>query len=269
MTKLIFLCLSIIGLLVGCNKADVNTVEGKLSKACEMANIKNGESDLYIQPHQRIQVIAGSDSVRSFVAPSSECIDSRRTVKTGILVYLEKLSKDHKFALVSLSGMPGEEDEKKIVWIESSKLEEVVANPNRLSCEVHPETTVESECKWSPPTPKSVAELNDEQAYCDQKERAEFEKTHKLQSYFLVETKGRTPLYSLPDEQCKSKKFLVQGDLVDLIQFYPNEDFGGSKYARIIYYSDALKRDVVGWVPSNSLCRLTASGGNCEHVKRR
>ena len=65
MTKLILLWSSIIGLLVGCNKADVNTVEGKLSKACEMANIKNGESDLYIQPHQRIQVVAVAKPLQS------------------------------------------------------------------------------------------------------------------------------------------------------------------------------------------------------------
>jgi hypothetical protein len=264
------ICIMLIGLVVACGKGTGSETKGRdvVSKNCKTVSELNAESDVVIQPHQRMQSIVGNGRIPLYVAPAKECVDNRRTVKVGDTVYLLAYSTDLKFALVDLSGMPGD-DKEKIVWIEDLNLNGGGESPQGLSCEVHPEAILESDCKWSPPAPKTAIVLNDEQAYCEQKERSEFDKTHKRQDYFLIEAKGRTPLYSLPNEQCQSKKFLVQGDLVDLIEFYPTQEFGDSTYARVIYFSKALNRDVVGWVPSKSLCRLTASGGNCENVKRR
>lgn len=137
------------------------------------------------------------------------------------------------------------------------------------SCEVKPEFIVESNCKWMPSNSQTVGQLNSKAAYCKQKERVEYEKTHQRQDYFVIEANGVPLIYSLPNEQCKSNKFLVQGDLIDLIDFYPSQEFSDSAYARIIYFSKNLNHDVVGWVPSKTLYRLTASGGNCGHIKRR
>jgi hypothetical protein len=267
MIKLVMASLTAMALTCGCGK---NEAEDRSQRNSDVDCKKIAESmasNTYIQPYMQPHVVNGSEPAKMFKAPDDKCSFSDKFIKPGDYGHVHDYSKDNRFAQIFIGTSPEES-----IWIESKRLDYVGSgkNPNeKPSCKVHAESIVESDCKWSPPAPRAVAELNDEQAYCDQKERADFEKTHQRQDYFLVETKGRTPLYSLPDEQCKSKKFLIQGDLVDLIEFYPTQEFGDSTYARVIYFSKVLNRDVVGWVPSKTLCRLTASGGNCENVKRR
>jgi hypothetical protein len=255
MAKLIVLYISIIGLLVGCNKADGIDCGRIDAAAPSSAGYK--EIPLYMAGHD----VMGSAKVKVYSAPHAKCQVKDRYLSVGeaVIAYAEI----HGFTSIML--LP----EVERGWVESVSLKgngTGMAPKSRCSVD---HVDVESGCKWFPLAPKTAAVLNDEQAYCDQKERSEFDKTHKRWDYFLIEAKGRTPLYSLPNEQCQSKKFLIQGDLVELIEFYPNDDFGESTYARVIYHSELLKSDVVGWISSNSLCRLTASGGNCEHIKRR
>lgn len=116
---------------------------------------------------------------------------------------------------------------------------------------------VEAKCNWMPERPVSIDVLNDANIVKTQMDKIERDK-YLDGDYFVVKSKGRTYFHSLPNSTCKSGLFIVQGDVVERISDYPNE--GESKFTRVIYFSKAIKNYVVGWVPSEVLCRSTGSG---------
>ena len=81
--------------------------------------------------------------------------------------------------------------------------------------------------------------------------------------YARVVEKGRLYFHSLPHENCKTDIFIIKGDTVRIIDSYPEDDLSfTNNYARVIFYSKIMKRDIVGWVKMAALNRLTESEKN-------
>ena len=125
---------------------------------------------------------------------------------------------------------------------------------------------VDTKCGWTPPAPLTVKELN--APYRDDK--PEWQKQSN-NDYFVVSRKGRLYFHSLPDSTCRSELFIVQGDVVSAVDFFPKRDgaVDGNKFVRVAYWSKQLKRDVVGWVELDGVCRMLASGESVCGVKPR
>lgn len=78
--------------------------------------------------------------------------------------------------------------------------------------------------------------------------------------YLRVMEKGRLYFHSLPHENCKTDIFIIKGDTVQIIDSYPDDDLSfANHYARVIFYSKIMKKDIVGWVKMAALNRLTES----------
>jgi hypothetical protein len=89
-------------------------------------------------------------------------------------------------------------------------------------------------------------------------EQAEMDK-----DYLKVVEKGRLYFHSLPHENCKTDIFIIKGDTDQIIDAYPEDDLSfTNNYARVIFYSKIMKRDIVGWVKMAALNRLTESEKN-------
>ncbi len=128
--------------------------------------------------------------------------------------------------------------------------------PYSVSAEV-----VSKNCELSPQKFRQLTALNTRQKYLDQAEKPEWKKAADA-DYAVIKAKGRTYLHSLPDVACKSDVFIIQGDVVEYIDDYSGID--DEKFALIIYFSKTMRGDIAGWIPSDSLCRMTA-GGDARH----
>lgn len=116
---------------------------------------------------------------------------------------------------------------------------------------------VTSLCTWKPPKSVNPIELNDNEIYIKQSEKAAWKKNTD-NDYLVLTPKGRSYFYSMPNIQCRSDTFIVQGDVVEYLQDYPLS--GQPEFTRVFFFSKSLNSDVIGWIPSFSLCRGTASG---------
>ena len=72
--------------------------------------------------------------------------------------------------------------------------------------------------------------------------------------FFKVEQKGRLHFHALPDEKCKTDIFIVKGDTVEVIDMYPEKS---PNFARVIFFSKSMKKEIVGWVKIESIRRMT------------
>ena len=115
---------------------------------------------------------------------------------------------------------------------------------------------VNSKCDWKPPPPTMIAELtkNIEPKFSTASNPSDDE--------FKVKLKGRTYFYSLSNKSCKTDIFIIFGDQVSAIDFYPNRSGIFTDYARVVYFSKNLKKEISGWVEMSNLCRITLKG-NC------
>jgi hypothetical protein len=124
--------------------------------------------------------------------------------------------------------------------------------PNAYSVEL-----VESSCKWKPASEKLLKTLLEprEAPLCTQSRPDDCDQ-------LLVEKKGRTFLYSLPHEDCKSDIFLVYRDAVTAVGYYPDETgaYSDGNFVRVVYSSKKFKKDISGWIQLEKLCRLNANG---------
>ena len=121
---------------------------------------------------------------------------------------------------------------------------------------------VSSACTWKPPKSVNTIELNGDAIYIEQSQKAAWKKNSDG-DYLILIARGRSYFYSMPNIQCKSDVFIVQGDVVEYLQDYPVS--GQSEFTRVFFFSKSLNSDVIGWIPSASLCRGTGSGdfGHC------
>ena len=116
-------------------------------------------------------------------------------------------------------------------------------------------TNLTNKCSWVPPQNKNLTALQSLKKIEEANNQPERDK-----DYLQVTERGRLYFHSLPDESCKTDIFIVKGDIVQIIDAYPNNDFSFSNtFARVIYFSKSMKGDVIGWVKMASLRRLTES----------
>lgn len=110
-------------------------------------------------------------------------------------------------------------------------------------------------CNWLPPKTLTAEALQSIKIIEEANGLAEQDK-----DYLQVAEKGRLYFHTLPNENCKSDLFIIKGDVVQIIDSYPNGDFSfNNSFARVLFYSKSLKSDVAGWVKMSSLRRLTES----------
>jgi hypothetical protein len=110
-------------------------------------------------------------------------------------------------------------------------------------------------CSWVPAKHQSVDALQSTKKIEVANSLPEREK-----DYLQVSEKGRLYFHTLPNELCKSDVFIVKGDMVQIIDSYPIGDMSfNNSFARVMFYSKAMKSDVIGWVKMPSLRRLTES----------
>ena len=110
-------------------------------------------------------------------------------------------------------------------------------------------------CSWVPAKPQSVDALQSTKKIELANSLPEREK-----DYLQVSEKGRLFFHTLPNELCKSDVFIVKGDTVQFIDSYPIGDMSfNNTFARVMFYSKAMKSDVIGWVKMPSMRRLTES----------
>ena len=76
---------------------------------------------------------------------------------------------------------------------------------------------VTSVCTWKPPKSVGAIELNANEIYIEQSGKAEWKKNTD-NDYFVLTPKGRSHFYSMPNMQCRSDTFIVQGDVVEYLQ---------------------------------------------------
>ena len=121
---------------------------------------------------------------------------------------------------------------------------------------------VASACTWKPPKSVNAIDLNGDAIYIEQSQKAAWQKNAD-NDYFILVSRGRSYFYSMPNIQCKSDIFIVQGDVVEYLEDYPLS--GQTEFMRVFFFSKTLNSDVIGWIPSASLCRGTGNGdfGHC------
>jgi hypothetical protein len=116
---------------------------------------------------------------------------------------------------------------------------------------------VVSNCSWKPSNPSALKMLTQskEPSFCTQSRPDDCNE-------LLVSEKGRTYLYSLPDQSCKSEIFIVYRDQVSAIDYYPDISgtYSNGNFVRIVYSSKQLNKEISGWVELKRLCRLNANG---------
>jgi hypothetical protein len=115
---------------------------------------------------------------------------------------------------------------------------------------------VTSACAWRPPAPATAAQLNSAADVEAQRDKPESMKS--ADGDYLVVTAKRAWFHSLPDDSCRSGLFVVRGDAVESVTLYPAQ--GDVRFIRAIFASPALKREVVGWMKAEDLCRGTGDG---------
>ena len=116
---------------------------------------------------------------------------------------------------------------------------------------------VTSNCSWKPSNPAVLKKLteNKEPSFCTQSRPDECDE-------LLVSEKGKTYLYSLPDQSCKSEIFIVYRDPVSAIDYYPDTSgtYSDGNFVRVVYSSKQLNKEISGWVELKRLCRLNTNG---------
>jgi hypothetical protein len=114
--------------------------------------------------------------------------------------------------------------------------------------------SVTSNCNWKPKLPMTLNELQ-------KNKEVPFQPSwNPNDEEFKVKVKGRTYFYSLPDKSCKSEIFIVNGDKLSAIDYYPDRGGGFTDFARVVYSSKSMKKQISGWVEMNNLCRLMQNG---------
>ena len=126
----------------------------------------------------------------------------------------------------------------------------ILVSLNSMSAEI-----VTSNCDWKPPTPKILQNLQSIKKIEDQESKNLAIKSAD-NDYSKVEQKGRLYFHSLPNETCKTDIFIVKGDTIEIIDEYPENS---PEFARVIYFSKNMKKDIVGWVKKDALRRMTYS----------
>ena len=111
---------------------------------------------------------------------------------------------------------------------------------------------VTSNCDWRPKAPVTLNELQ------KNKDPVFSSPSNPSDDEFKVVVKGRTYFYSLPDKSCKSEVFIVNGDRVSAVDYYPIRTGVFTDFARVHYYSKSMNKNISGWIEMNSLMRLTA-----------
>ena len=115
---------------------------------------------------------------------------------------------------------------------------------------------IQSSCNnWKPSNGKSIEALQSTKLIALQELKSPQKKSED-QDYFNVEQKGRLYFYSLPNEGCKSEVFIIKGDVVEAIDEYPEKS---PDFTRVLFFSKTMKKDIVGWVKSDALRRMTYS----------
>ena len=113
--------------------------------------------------------------------------------------------------------------------------------------------SISSTCEWKPKAPVTLSELQ------KNKDPAFSSASNPSDDEFKVSVKGRTYFYSLPDKSCKSEVFIVSGDKVSAVDYYPIRTGVFTDFARVIYDSKSMKKQISGWVEMSALCRLNAN----------
>ena len=114
---------------------------------------------------------------------------------------------------------------------------------------------VKSNCDWKPPPPNSLQNLQSNKLIEISETKTDRQKSED-NDFFKVEQKGRLHFHALPDEKCKTDIFIVKGDTVEVIDMYPEKS---PNFARVIFFSKSMKKEIVGWVKIESIRRMTYS----------
>jgi len=109
---------------------------------------------------------------------------------------------------------------------------------------------VSSACNWKPPTTKAVSEIN--KPLPTAKELQQMIQDGVSQDKMIVSEKGRKYFYSLPNINCKSELFIVRKDTILWLDSYKE---GNDEFTKAAYFSQSLKKIIVGWIPSQGLCQ--------------
>lgn len=116
---------------------------------------------------------------------------------------------------------------------------------------IHAAEPIKSNCSWKSDDNKLIADLSKEVApsSCTASRPDDCDELR-------VKEKGRTYFYSLPHQSCKSDIFIVYGDQVTAVDYFPDRTGVFTDYVRVVYSSKILKKEISGWVEMKRLCRL-------------
>ncbi len=114
---------------------------------------------------------------------------------------------------------------------------------------------VSTPCPWRPEPPRTLTELTVEPL----RSAKTREKMIADGDYYIVSTMARVYLHSLPEPACRSRAYLVPGDVAEVVDAYPKKrDSPASEnpWIRIMFQSPLTGRDIVGWVRRDDMCRV-------------
>ncbi len=107
---------------------------------------------------------------------------------------------------------------------------------------------VTSDCSWKPARARQLKEMTDLKVAQVAIDWDEFQK--RTNNLYLKVDGRRIYFYSLPNESCRSKLFVVKGDVVEQIDM-----LGDLSWLRVAYRSKRLNTTIIGWVKNEDLCR--------------
>ena len=113
---------------------------------------------------------------------------------------------------------------------------------------------VMSSCTWKPPTPKALNEIN--KPLPSFKELQEINQDISNQDRMIISEKSRKYFYSLPNINCRSEIFIVRKDTILWLDSYKD---GNDEYIKAAYFSQSLKKIIIGWIPSQGVCQYEPS----------